>query len=70
MPGETSGEVRLAGARKPLRSTVNGPLSSDKSILYLEDLQCQSANAGQSGSDWPVLPSTRPVLLRGEGAAW
>ena len=26
----------------------------------------QSANAGQSGSAWPVSPSARPVPLRGQ----
>jgi hypothetical protein len=47
--------------KESLGSTVNGPQSSDKSILHLKDLQCQSADAGQSGFAWPVSPSARPV---------
>jgi len=49
MPGKTSGEVRLL-RRRYRRSTVKGSPSSDKSILHLKDLQCQSADAGQSPS--------------------
>ena len=51
--------------KESLGSTVNGPQSSDKSILYLEDLQCLSADACQSPSEVSLVFSEASSASRG-----
>jgi len=67
--GQTSGEI--ARRRRSSADARPGSTSRDAGLAKImpgrkarfagKDPHCQSANAGQSGSAWPVSPSARPV---------